>query len=128
MARASSAGENAATNGLTAVCTYTAIFTADPGAPATTWPSGEVSGGSYARQATAYGAAASGTATNSGALSIPIPAQSGTTYCSYFAEANSLAGTGSGVYEIGGALSSTIQFVTAGTLSIAVGALSIGSS
>ena len=214
MARASSAGENAAVSGLTAVCTYTAIFTADPAAPATAWPTGEVSGTStpattvaagstggtlssiaswggtyggngvldvastagfasagvlnvvtsggsgliaytgtsggnsftgctyisgtgttvatggavtqnYSRQPTTFGAPVSGAATNSGLLTIPIPAS---TTVDYFAMANSQTSTGSGVYEVGGALSATITFVTAGNLSISAGALSIGAS
>lgn len=119
MARASSAGENAATNGLTAVCTFTAIFTADP---TTSGASGEVAGGSYARQATVFGSSSAGAAANTGALTVPIPSS---TTVPYFGEFNaSTAGT----YEVGGALSSSITFVTAGNLSIAIGALSISSS
>lgn len=54
--------------------THIGAFTlTDPGT-STNANSGEVSGGSYARQAVTWGAAASGQKTNSAALTIPIPA------------------------------------------------------
>lgn len=51
---------------------YVALFTAIP-VKQTAGPSGEVSGGSYARQAVTFGAAANGRVLNSAAVTFPAP-------------------------------------------------------
>jgi hypothetical protein len=58
-------GQNAVVDGLRAVATHVGVLTA--------LPSTEASGGSYARQAVSFPAAASGTSSNTGALTVPMP-------------------------------------------------------
>ncbi len=131
MSRASSTFEDNCLAGGTAVgggsftgsgAAFLGINTADPG----TTGASEVVGGSYARQAITWGAPASGSVANaSSAINVPIPAS---TTVNFFSTWGAVSGTGSGGYQIGGALSSTITFVTAGTLTIAVGGLTITAS
>jgi hypothetical protein len=98
---------------------YVSLHTADP----TTTGGNEVSGGSYARVAVTWNAASSGTVTNSGALSINLPAS---TTASYFGV---WSASSSGTYYIGGALSPSITTGTsAGVVSIASGSLSVSAS
>jgi hypothetical protein len=97
---------------------FVSLHTADPG----TTGASELSGGSYARVAVAWNAAASGARTNSGALSINIPA---TTTVTYFGVWSLVSG---GVYYIGGALSPSVTSTTAGLVTIAAGALSVTAS
>ena len=61
----------------------------------------EVAGGSYARQAVTWGAAASGAATNTGALTIPIPAGSTVVALAYYDALS--AGNLLGVFPYGSA-------------------------
>lgn len=61
----------------------------------------EVAGGSYARQAVTWGAAASGAATNTGALTIPIPAGSTVVALAYYDAVS--AGNLLGVFPYGSA-------------------------
>lgn len=61
----------------------------------------EVAGGSYARQAVTWGAAASGAATNTGALTIPIPAGSTPVALAYYDAVS--AGNLLGVFPYGSA-------------------------
>lgn len=61
----------------------------------------EVAGGSYARQAVTWGAAASGAATNTGALTIPIPAGSTPVALAYYDALS--AGNLLGVFPYGSA-------------------------
>lgn len=118
MALASATAENNAVTGLTTAAGFTSIHTATPG----TTGASEVSGGTYARQATAWGTASGGSIANTGALSFPIPAS---TSVSFFGTWSLVT---AGVYQIGGSLGSTITFTTAGTLTIAVGALTLSAS
>jgi len=69
-----------------------------------------------------WGAASGGSMANTNALTINVPA--GTTVA-YFGlwSANT-----SGTYAVGGALSSSQTFNTAGTLTIAAGGLTLGAS
>ncbi len=131
MARASATAEDNALAGLTLVgggsftgsgAAFLGINTADPG----TTGASEVVGGSYARQAITWGAPAAGSVANAtSAINVPIPAS---TTVNYFSTWGAVSGTGSGGYQIGGTLSSTITFVTAGTLSVAIGGLTIVAS
>lgn len=117
MARASVAEENQAL--ATTGWAYVSLHTADPG----TTGASEVVGGAYARVAVSWGAASGGSVSNSGALSINIPASTTVTHFGIWSA--STAGT----YYIGGALSSSITTgTTAGTASIAVGGLTVSAS
>ena len=117
MARASSSGENAATNGITAVCAYVAPHTGDPG----TTGASELA--SDTREAVTWGTASSGTASNTNAISTPIPASTTISYVGFWSAATS------GTYEIGAALSSSVTTgSTAASLTFAAGALTLSSS
>lgn len=106
---------DALTGGATNLAAYVGLCTASPG----TTGANEFSGGGYARQACTWNAAASGTKTNSSALTVTT---SGATAATHFLT-NSASTAGS--YGIGGALSSS---VTATTITIAAGALTISAS
>ena len=131
MSRASSTAEDNALAGMTLVAggsftgagaAFLGINTGDPG----TTGANEVVGGSYARQTITWGAPSGGSVANAtSALNVPIPAS---TTVNFFSTWGAVSGTGSGGYQIGGALSSTIDFVTAGTLTIAIGGLTITAS
>lgn len=119
MARASSTAEDNALTGLLTDALFLGINTADPG----TTGASEVAGGSYTRVAITWGAPAAGSVANAtSVLNVAIPA---TTTVDFFSTWGAVTGAGSGGYQIGGALSSTITFVTAGTLTIAIGGLTI---
>lgn len=123
MALASAAAENAALNGLdgtgaTNVIPDTSLHTASPG---TTGANENANTGSYARQATAWNAAASGAKTNSSSLTF---ATAGTIAVTHFGTWSS-AVYASGTYAIGGALTSS---VTAASITVAAGALSLSAS
>jgi hypothetical protein len=130
MARASATAENNALAGLTLVGGGTfsgagaaalGINTADPG----TTGANEVTGGAYARQGVSWGSPSSGSVANiTSPINVSIPSS---TTVSYFSTWNQTTVAGS-VYQIGGALSSTINFITAGTLTIAIGGLTITAS
>ena len=98
---------------------YVSLHTADPG----TTGASEVTGGTYARVAVSWNAASSGSVTQSGALSINLPAS---TTASYFGV---WSASTSGTYYIGGALSPSITTGTsAGVVTIAAGSLSVSAS
>jgi hypothetical protein len=98
---------------------YVSLHSADPG----TTGASELSGGTYARVAVSWSTPASGATSNTGALTINIPAS---TTAAYFGVWSALT---TGTYYIGGALSPTITTGTsAGTVTIAVGALSVTAS
>lgn len=124
MSRASTTAENNSLTGLVTDCLYLALFTSgnDPG---TTGVTGEVTGGSYARQSTAWATAGSGAIVTSNSQTVPVPAS---TTVAYGAEFGASSGTGGGGYQIGFALSSTITFVSAGNLVVGAGAISLSSS
>lgn len=67
---------------LAAVCTRVALHTGDPGAANTA--SNEVSGGSYARQAITWNAAASGAIDSSNAPVFNVPASTTVTWVSFW--------------------------------------------
>ena len=124
MARASASFENfclqgpLGTAGATNQIPYLGVNTADPG----TTGASEVTGGSYARQSETFGTPSNGSVSNTNAISVSIP--SGTT-CAYVSHwSASTAGT----YGVGAALSSSVTFNTAGTLTFAAGADSISIS
>lgn len=118
MALASAAAEDAALNGITAVAGFLSAHTATT----STTGAAEVSGGTYARVAVAWTAASAGSTSNSGALSVNIPAS---TTVSYFGTWTLVS---SGVFEIGGALTASQAFSTAGTLAFAIGAVTLTAS
>jgi hypothetical protein len=119
MARASATCEDNALTGAVTAAAYFALNTADPG----TGGASEVSGGSYARVAISWGTASAGSIANiTTALTVNVPAS---TTVDYFSTWSTLT---TGVYQIGGALSASITFGTAGTLTVAVGGLTITAS
>lgn len=123
MARLSAAGANAALNGLdgtgsTNVIPDVALHVGDPG---TTGASENANTGSYARLACTWNAAGSSAKTNSTALTFTT---AGSVAVTYFGAWSSIT-YGAGTYAIGGALTSG---VTAVTITIATGAISIGAS
>lgn len=118
MSRASTAYENALLAGHTDDA-YLAAFTSDPG---TTGSAGEVSGGTYARVAETWSSPASGAISNTAALSLNIPASTTVGYFGHFSAVSA------GTYGVGAALTSSVTFSSAGTLSIAIGADSVAVS
>lgn len=117
MSRLSTTSENAAIAAVLVPSTtyYLALFTSDPG---TTGASGEVSGGSYARQAIAFGSASGGSESSTNSQSFTsMPAEgSGVPYFGIFSASSGgtyiCGGTTTG---LSGAISagSTITFATA---------------
>jgi hypothetical protein len=131
MARASSTAEDNALAGLTGVAggvfsgAGAAFFGANTADPGTTGAS-EATYFSGARAAITWGTASAGSIANAtSALSLSITSSQ---TVSYFSTWGASSGTTSGGYQIGGALSSTITFVTNGTLSVAIGGLTITAS
>jgi hypothetical protein len=98
---------------------YVSLHTADP----TTTGGSEVTGGTYVRVAVSWNAASGGSVTNSGALSINLPAS---TTASYF---GIWSASTAGTYYIGGALSPSVTTgASAGVVTIAAGSLSVTAS
>jgi hypothetical protein len=99
---------------------YVSLHTADPG----TTGASEVVGGTYARVAVTWTASSGGSsASNAGALTINLPA---TTTAAYFGVWSALT---VGTYYIGGALSPAVTTgSSAGTVTIAIAALTVGAS
>lgn len=123
MARASTAAENAALNGLdgtgaTNVIPDVSLHTADPG---TTGASENANAGSYARQACSWNAASGGSKTNSSSLTF---ATAGSTAVTHFGTWSS-ATYGAGTYAIGGALTAS---VTSTSITFAAGAITLSAS
>ena len=98
-------GKNAAVDGIAAAGAYISAHTADPGSTGTS----EVSGGSYARQQTTWGAASAGSRAGS-QVSIPIPASTTVAYWGIWSAASG------GTFLGGWALSASEVFGSAGTL------------
>ena len=119
MARLPAAQENAGLNAMFVPSTtyYLALFTSDPG---TTGASGEVTGGSYARQSIAFGSATSGSQASTTAqnfTSMPLEA-SGVPYFGIFTASTS------GTYLGGGTTSGLSGSIPAGsTVAFAIGAV-----
>lgn len=101
----SDAALNVMANALAGAATYISAHTADPGTTGTS----EVSGGSYARQATTWGSASSGDRVGS-QVTIPIPASTTVTHWGIWS-----AGSG-GTFYGGFALSASETFGSAGNL------------
>jgi hypothetical protein len=118
MARASTTAEDTALTSLQTPAAFISLHSADPG----TSGASEISGGSYARIAVTWGTAAAGSMANTNTITINVP--SGTTVA-YFGLWTLVS---SGVYQVGGALSSSQTFNTAGTFSIAAGGLTVAIS
>jgi hypothetical protein len=117
MARISTTEANQALS--TTGWSYVSLHTADPG----TTGASEVTGGTYARVAVTWNAASGGSVSNSGALSINLPAS---TTASYFGV---WAASSAGTYYIGGALSPSVTTgASAGVITIASGSLSVTAS
>jgi hypothetical protein len=122
MARASSTAED---NALTGLVTSAAYFGANTGDPSTTGAN-EATYSSGGRAAITWGSASSGSIANAtSALSLNI---SSSQSVDYFSTWGASSGTGSGGYQIGGALSATIDFVTNGVLTVAIGGLTLTAS
>ena len=119
MARLPAAQENAGLNAMFVPSTtyYLALFTSDPG---TTGASGEVTGGSYARQSIAFGSAAAGSQASTTAqnfTSMPLEA-SGVPYFGIFTASTS------GTYLGGGTTSGLSGSIPVGsTVAFAIGAV-----
>jgi hypothetical protein len=117
MSRLSTASENAAIAAVAVPSTtyYLALFTTDPG---TTGASGEVTGGSYARQAITFGSASGGSEASTNAQSFTgMPAEaSGVPYFGIFTAASG------GTYNFGGTTSGLSGAISAGsTITFAIG-------
>lgn len=98
---------------------YVSLHTADP----TTTGGSEVTGGTYARVAVTWNAASGGSVTNSNALTINLPASTTAAYFGIWSA--STAGT----YYIGGALSPSVTTgASAGTVTIAIAAITVSAS
>ena len=116
MPLASTTAENQALNGLDASGTptnlmaFTSLHTASPG----TTGANEATGGGYARQATSWNAASSGSKTNSGALTFSTTGATANTHVGEFSAVTA------GTYGIGAALTSS---VTAASITVASGAI-----
>jgi len=131
MARASATAEDNALAAVTLVGggSFTgagaAYFGANTGDPGTSGAS-EATYSSGSRAAITWASPSGGSVANAtSALSLNI--SSGQTV-DYFSTWGAATSTGGGGYQIGGALSSTIDFVTNGVLSVAVGGLTLTAS
>ena len=119
MARLPAAQENAGLNAMFVPSTtyYLALFTSDP---STTGASGEVTGGSYARQAIAFGSASAGSQASTNAqtfTNMPVEA-GGVPYFGLFTSASS------GTYLGGGTTSGLSGAISAGsTVTFAIGSV-----
>lgn len=103
---------DALAGGAVNVLAFVSLHTADPG----TTGASETSGGSYARQACSWNAAASRAKTNSSALTFSTTGASAMTH---FGTASAVS---AGTFGISGALTSS---VTATSITVAAGALSL---
>lgn len=131
MARASATAVDNALAGLTGVAGgsfsgsgagYFGVNTGDPG----TTGASEATYSSGNRANITWGAPASSSIANAtSALNVNVSSGQTVDYFSTWAAAS---GSGSGGYQIGGALSASINFVTNGTLSVAIGGLTITGS
>ena len=119
MARLPAAQENTMLNAgfVPSTTYYLALFTSDP---STTGASGEVTGGSYARQAIAFGSASAGSQASTNAqtfTNMPVEA-GGVPYFGLFTAATS------GTYLGGGTTSGLSGAISAGsTVTFAIGAV-----
>lgn len=107
----------------TGACSFFGLNTATTG----TSGANEISGGSpaYIRVSNAFGSPSAGSVANTGALTLNVPA---TTTVAYGSEWGAVSGTGTGGFQIGMALNASITFNTQGTLTVAIGGLTLGAS
>jgi hypothetical protein len=123
MARIPTAQENTGLDAMfvTSTTYYLALFTSDPG---TTGASGEVSGGSYARQSIAFAAASSGSkASNTAQTFTNVPSlSSGAPYFGIFTASSG------GTYLGGGTTNSSTAISAGSTISVASGAITFSLS
>jgi len=124
MARLATATENTGIAAMFVPSTtyYLALFTTDPG---TTGASGEVTGGSYARQAITFGAASGGSEASTNAQTFTsMPVEAGG--CPYFGIWTASSG---GTYLGGGATSGLSGAISAGsTITFAIAATTVALS
>lgn len=113
----STAGLNEAADGVAAAVTHISLHDDDPGATG----ANELTGGSpaYARQAVAWGAAASGVATMTGTETFDIPAGS---TVSHFGLWTASSG---GTFLGGGALSASEVYGAQGTYTLSTATISV---
>lgn len=116
MARASATAEDNALAGLVTAAGFFGLNSTDPG----TTGAAEISGGSYARVAITWGTASAGSIANAtSALTVNVPASTSVAWFSTWSLVTA------GVYQIGGALNTSVTFTTAGTFTVAVGGLTL---
>ncbi len=118
MARASSTAEDVALTAVTSSTLYISLHSTDPG----TTGASEIAGGSYARIAVTWASAAAGSIANSNTLTINVPTSTTVAYFGLWSAQTA------GTYYVGGALSSSQTFNTAGTFTINTGGLSLSAS
>jgi len=123
MARLPAAQENTGIAALFVPSTtyYLALFITDPG---TTGASGEVTGGSYARQAIVFGAASGGSEASTDAQNFTgMPAEAGgIPYLAIFTLASG------GTYLGGGTVSGVSSVTSGATVTFAIGAVTVALS
>jgi hypothetical protein len=121
MARLPTAQANTGLNAMfpSATTFWLALFTSDPG---TTGSSGEVTGGSYARQALQFGAASAGAQASTDAQNFTSMPAVTVPYASVFSAVTS------GTYEGGMQLSSSLTVPSGATVAFAIGAVTTGLS
>jgi hypothetical protein len=107
-------GLNAQVGGLTAVAAYASLHTAEPDASG----SAEVTGGSYARKAISWAAAAGGTAATDAQIVFDVPTSTTITYLGYWSASSG------GTFYGSRALDTSQTFSNSGTYTIASGNLS----
>lgn len=107
------AGEHLMLNGLAGGVTFVSLHTADPN------PSGgsEVSGGSYARKAASWAAAASGSVASNAQIIFDVPAATTITHLGYWSASTS------GTFYGSRQLDTSQTYSTAGTYTIPSGSI-----
>lgn len=123
MARIATTTANSGLDGMLTTSTtyYLALFTTDPG---TTGASGEVSGGSYARQSIVFAAASSGSkASNTAQTFTNVPSLSGG--APYFGIFSAASG---GTYIAGGTTNSSTAISAGSSITVASGAITFSLS
>ena len=131
MARLNTPTENAGGAAMFASATeyWLALFTADP---TTTGTTGEVSGGSYARQPISFASWTGGTSSSSGTYATQsftnVPTETGG--IPYFGIFNASTGTGAGTAYLGGGTTSGLSgsIPSGATVSFASGAVTLALS
>jgi hypothetical protein len=109
----------AGTAGGITLLAYASVHNSTPG----TGGAGEISGGSYARQANTNGAPSSAASSNSSSISWSIPASTaGIGWIGYWSASSG------GTWETDVVLGTAVTFSSAGTLTAASGALTLSAS